>query len=151
MLRCISLVALLALVPALSLGSRSRVRASGRPRGPVARTTWDSVFTAEQAARGQVAYSQSCARCHQAALGGADESPALTGSSFLSGWNGQTLGVLHERVRRSMPPDDPGAFGRQLVTDVIAYILSYNGFPAGKAELPSTDAALGGIVFVAKP
>lgn len=106
------------------------------------RTVWDSVFTLEQATRGQTSYTQTCARCHQASLGGADESPALAGSGFLGNWNGHSLGELHERIRTTMPPDDPGTYGRQLIADVLAYMLKFNGFPAGAVELPMDTEAL---------
>jgi mono/diheme cytochrome c family protein len=107
------------------------------------------VFTVEQASRGQTAYAQSCSKCHQPLLGGADDSPALTGASFLGSWDGQTLGELHNRIRTSMPPDDPGSYGRQHITDVIAYLLSVNGFPAGKALLPIEQEALQEVRIVA--
>ena len=106
------------------------------------RTVWDSVYTWEQATRGQTSYNQTCARCHQAALGGADESPALAGSGFLGAWNGHSLGELHERIRTTMPQDDPGTYGRQLIADVLAYMLKFNGFPAGAVELPMDTEAL---------
>ena len=106
------------------------------------RTVWDSVYTLDQATRGQTSYSQSCARCHQASLGGADESPALAGSGFLGNWNGHSLGELHERIRTTMPQDDPGTYGRQLIADVMAYMLKCNGFPAGAVELPMDTEAL---------
>jgi mono/diheme cytochrome c family protein len=106
---------------------------------PSVRTVWDSVYSSDQAARGETAYVKTCARCHQASLAGADESPALAGSMFLGNWNGQTLAALHDRIRTSMPPEDPGTYSRQLVTDVIAYMLKVNGFPAGATAL-STEA-----------
>ena len=118
-----------------------------RTREHRTRTTWDSVFTAAQVARGQSTYGRDCARCHQAALGGADQSPALTGGAFMSNWNGQTLGDLHDRVRVTMPSDTPGTYSRKDVADVIAYVLSFNGFPAGSVELPIDDGALKAIVF----
>lgn len=113
------------------------------------RTVWDSVYTAEQATRGQAAYNRTCARCHQPALGGADQSPALIGSAFLGNWNGLTLGAMHERIRTSMPTDDPGTYGRQHIADVMAYVLKVNGFPAGAVELPKESEALLEIRFQA--
>ena len=113
------------------------------------RTTWDSVYTDEQATRGQAAYNRTCARCHLESLAGADESPALTGAAFLSNWNGLTLGELHARVKKSMPSDDPGTYGPQLITDVIAYVLRVNAFPAGKTELTHEGDALNGVQFIA--
>ena len=137
-------LALSALVVVTALVPAAHVRLPVRQR-----TTWDSVYTDEQATRGQAAYNRSCARCHLESLGGADESPALTGTAFLSNWNGLTLGELHARVRRSMPSDDPGTFGPQLITDVMAYMLRVNGFPAGKTDLTHEGDALNGVQFSA--
>jgi mono/diheme cytochrome c family protein len=111
--------------------------ADSSPRAHAVRTVWDSVYSATQAARGETAYVKSCARCHKESLGGADESPAIAGAGFLANWNGETVGALHERIRTTMPPDDPGSLNRQLVTEVTAYMLKMNGFPAGSADLPT--------------
>ena len=88
------------------------------------RTTWDSVYTVEQAARGEKTYGETCARCHRATLGGGDEAPALTGSGFMSSWSGQTLHELHERVRTTMPTDTPAVYSRQQVTDAERRVTS---------------------------
>ena len=115
-------------------------------------TTWDSVYSAEQATRGQATYTKTCQRCHTATLGGADESPALTGGAFLSNWNGQTLYTLHDRIISSMPSDTPGVYKKPDVADVIAYILSVNGYPAGKNSLPMSDDSLKSItISTSKP
>jgi cytochrome c5 len=100
-----------------------------------ARTTWDSVYSAPQAGRGESSYVKTCARCHGAALGGGDEATPLAGSAFLGNWNGQTVGDLQKRVIETMPSDTVGIYDRKLVTDVIAFLLKANGFPAGAAEL----------------
>ena len=100
------------------------------------RTVWDSVYTLSQAATGEGAYAKTCARCHGASLGGHDESPPLVGSAFLANWNGVPLSDLQTRIRTTMPSDSVGVYERQLVTDVIAYLLKANGFPAGGVALP---------------
>ena len=116
------------------------------------RTTWDSVFTAAQARRGETTYKQLCARCHMETLAGGDEAGELTGSAFMSSWSGQTLADLHERIRTTMPTDTPGVYSSQQVTDVIAYMLRFNGFPSGSVELTHANDALKSIRFVtAKP
>jgi mono/diheme cytochrome c family protein len=116
------------------------------------RTTWDSVFSAAQAGRGETTYTQRCARCHMETLAGGDEAGELTGSAFMSSWNGQTLADLHERIRTTMPTDTPGVYSSQQITDVIAYMLRFNGFPPGSVELTHTNDALKSIRFVtAKP
>jgi mono/diheme cytochrome c family protein len=99
------------------------------------RTVWDSVYTEEQAMRGRALYGRLCARCHQAAMTGADEVPALVGGSFLSAWNSLTLDILCDRIKSSMPSDNPGSLSRQQVADVVAYVLRFNNFPAGNNEL----------------
>jgi cytochrome c5 len=139
---------LIALVVIMAAASHER----HAPARVATRSVWDSVYTLNQAARGETAYAKSCARCHKASLGGADESPPLAGGAFLSNWNDQSLGVLHDRIRSSMPPDDPGTYSRELVTDVIAYMLKVNGFPAGTTELSKETEALREIVVrAAKP
>jgi len=116
------------------------------------RTTWDSVFSAAQAGRGETTYKQLCARCHMETLAGGDETGELTGSAFMSSWNGQSLADLHERIRTTMPTDTPGVYSSQQVTDVIAYMLRFNGFPSGSVELTHANDVLKSIRFVtAKP
>ncbi len=144
----------LIVVPALASGAVGVGKETSRGRHAAAgdRSTWDSVYTVEQAARGEKTYGETCARCHRATLGGGDEAPALTGSAFMSSWSGQTLHELHERVRTTMPTDTPAVYSRQQVTDVIAYMLRFNGFPAGATELTHADDALKTIRFLeAKP
>lgn len=117
-------------------------------RGTQERTTWDSVYTLEQAERGAAAYAKECARCHAAGLEGADAAPALAGSAFQGAWNGQLLDELHQRIHTAMPTDTPGVYSKQLVTDVVAHMLKMNGFPAGSRELSHADGALHGIRFI---
>jgi mono/diheme cytochrome c family protein len=106
------------------------------------RTTWDGVYTVDQAVRGESLYVRSCARCHQASLAGADESPPLAGGAFLGNWNGLALSNLETRIRTTMPSDSVGIYDRRVVTDVIAYLLKANGFPAGASELASSEDSL---------
>jgi len=108
----------------------------------LAKTVWDSVYSTAQAARGESAYAKGCARCHGAALTGGDQSPPLTGSAFLGNWNGQSLIDLQQRIKTTMPSDSIGIYDAKFVTDVVAFMLKANGFPAGAAELASDDAAL---------
>src|SRR6478672_3923382 len=109
---------------------------------PAARTVWDSVYSANQAARGKTAYAKGCARCHGAALTGGDQATPLTGPAFLGNWNGQSLVDLQQRIKTTMPSDSIGIYDAKFVTDVVAFMLKANGFPAGAAELASDDAAL---------
>ena len=151
-LRAASLLGALIVTP-LWAGFAATPSAGTAPHGQQdERTTWDSVFSAAQAGRGETTYKQLCARCHMETLAGGDEAGELTGSAFMSSWNGQSLADLHERIRTTMPTDTPGVYSSQQVTDVIAYMLRFNGFPSGSVELTHANDALKSIRFVtAKP
>ena len=148
-MRACAVLSALIVLPALASGAAASNNVSRRQRASSRdRSTWDSVYTVEQAARGEAIYGETCARCHRATLGGGDEAPALTGSGFMSSWSGQTLHELHERVRTTMPTDTPAVYSRQQVTDVIAYMLRFNGFPPGGTELTHANDALKSIKFL---
>ena len=89
------------------------------------RTTWDGVFTEDQAKRGDALYQEHCVRCHGASLQGNGEGAGpLTGPIFMATWNGVEMGAMLERVRLSMPQDKPGTMSRQQVADLLAFVLS---------------------------
>src|SRR5579862_3605718 len=99
------------------------------------RSVWDGVYTQDQAKQGQALYNESCSSCHGDTLMGGESAPALAGGEFLSNWNGLTLGDLFERIRTTMPQNKAGKLSREVNSDITAYILSVNKFPAGKTEL----------------
>jgi mono/diheme cytochrome c family protein len=99
------------------------------------RSVWDGVYSDAQADRGRPLYNQHCASCHADTLMGGEMSPPLVGGEFLSNWNGLTLGDLFERIRTTMPQNKAGKLSREVNSDITAYILSVNKFPAGKTEL----------------
>jgi mono/diheme cytochrome c family protein len=113
------------------------------------RTTADSVYTAAQVKRGEVVYSASCASCHAPDLSGKGQASSLAGKDFNEAWNGQSLGDLFERIQTTMPADAPGTLKPAETADVVAFMLSKAGFPAGDTELPGEGAALEEIKFVA--
>ena len=118
--------------------------------GLAPRSVWDGVYTEEQAKRGAALYAKECAGCHGTQLTGGEEAPALTGSTFTSNWNGLTLGELFERTRTTMPQNDPSKVSRQQHADILAFVLSFNRFPAGKVELPTQTEVLREIRFEAE-
>lgn len=121
------------------------VRAASRAQD---RTTWDGVYTAEQADRGEALYTEHCARCHGATLQGNGEGALpLVGATFMSTWNGVTMGAMMERVRLSMPQDKPSTMTRQQIADLLAFVLRSNKFPAGDAELAKQTDILNAILF----
>ena len=113
------------------------------------RSVWDGVYTEAQAKRGEDIYKRSCVSCHGVALEGIEQAGPLAGARFTANWNGVTVGDLLERVKISMPNDKPGTLSRQQTADVLAYVFSFNRFPAGKAELARQTEILKQIKFEA--
>ena len=107
----------------------------------------DGVYTVAQALQGAEAFAQHCAVCHGASLGGVGEAPALIGAQFISDFDGLTLGDLLERIRTTMPQDNPGALSRDQYSDILAFVLKSNGFPAGARELDKRSEYLNVIRF----
>lgn len=128
-----SVCAIVAVMLVLAMNSKT----AAATRHSTSRTVWDSVYSLAQAARGESTYAKTCARCHGASLTGGDESPPLTGGAFLGNWNGLPLSDLQTRIKTTMPTDSVGIYDRQVITDVIAFLLKANGFPAGQIALPS--------------
>ena len=115
-----------------------------------ARNAWDGVFTADQATQGKAAYDNKCSICHGAELLGQEMAPPLSGGFFLSNWSGQSAGDLFNRIKTTMPANDPGNLSSAETALITAYILSFNQFPAGATPLPSDDAGLSTIKITAE-
>jgi len=109
---------------------------TGNPR----RTVWDGVYTEAQAARGQMAFGQSCAGCH--ALAAQGKAP-LVGDPFWKSFAQKSVGDLLEFVSTYMPNGNPGSLTEPTYRDIVALMLKSNGFPAGTTELgPDTIAGV---------
>ncbi len=130
----------------------ARMSASGPAvQEPAAgRSTWDGVYTDDQAKRGETQYSRNCEPCHGADLSGdpVKEIPALVFEAFLMQWGGRSLNDLYDTMRRSMPQDNPGGLNARAYVDLIAYLLQSNRMPSGSTELSLNADALGRIVIV---
>ena len=113
----------------------------------------DGVFTEAQARRGQGVYDQNCSSCHGpelegGELEGGDVAPSIAGSDFIVFWTELPVGSLFDRIKVSMPQDRPGRLSDEEYTDVVAYMLEANSYPAGDVELPADKAALDMIMIV---
>ncbi len=113
------------------------------------KSQWDDVYSLEQAKRGEPLYADNCAACHGGDLTGGEMTPALIGFEFSANWDGLTLGDMFERIRVSMPQNDPNALTRAQKIDVLGFILYKGGYPAGQTELPSQTEVLKTISFLA--
>jgi mono/diheme cytochrome c family protein len=115
------------------------------------KTTWSGVYSAGQATKGEALYNDKCVRCHGANGAGAD-APALVGKDFATDWDGLTVDQLFDRIRSSMPQDDPGSLSPEGTATLLAYIFQKNGFPAADGDLSGENALLHGIMYkAAKP
>ena len=123
---------------------------SGPTRAQAPRTVQDGVYTDAQAARGQALYVKQCASCHGDTLKGA-QAPPLVGDTFVAAWQAMPLGDLVSKVRNTMPADAPGQLTPPQSADIVAHLLKAGGFPAGRVELASADAALSQIGWPQRP
>jgi sugar lactone lactonase YvrE/mono/diheme cytochrome c family protein len=123
----------------------SGVAALAQPAGSV----WDGIYTEAQAGQGAQDFGAHCASCHGASLSGTGEAPGLEGALFVSDFNGETVGDLFDRVRSTMPQDNPASLSRDQYAAILAFILKANGFPAGAKELDRRSEYLKAIAFQA--
>ncbi|WP_156256393.1 c-type cytochrome [Sandarakinorhabdus oryzae] len=114
------------------------------------KSVWQGIYTTEQAARGAGVYAQRCGACHGAALNGTGEAPPLIGGEFISHWDTMTVGDLYDRVRTTMPQNDPQSLTREEYADVLAFLLKTNGFPAGGQALDKRSEVLATIGITAQ-
>jgi S-disulfanyl-L-cysteine oxidoreductase SoxD len=120
-------------------------------------SVWGGVYTQDQAKRGEALYKQQCATCHGDMLEGNGQTeraqslkrilPPLSGDVFMGDWNRRPLSDLFDKIRRTMPRDDPGKITLEQSADILAYMLKFDGFPAGKAELPADPSSLTETLF----
>ena len=120
--------------------------AYAQPTG--AKSTASGVFTAEQAKNGERAFQAKCATCHGADLHSTDpEAPDLTEGAFKFGWDGKTIANRFQVIRGTMPYGNALSLDDQTYVDIVAYILQFNGIPAGSQKLEPDVPSLEKIVI----
>ena len=112
-------------------------------------TTNDGIGTDAQVKRGSEGYQMMCAACHDAQLAGSGTAPALAGTDFSANWKDENVNSLFERIRATMPADNPGSLKRDQVADLVAFILNFNKYPLGQKDLPTDGEALKAIKITA--
>jgi len=101
----------------------------------VDQTASNGLYTEDQAKRGKALYSQSCSSCHTDNLKGTDQVAPLVGETFVAHWQGRSVSDLFDRIRTTMPQNNPGSLSEQEYIDIIAFMLQANDFPEGKNDL----------------
>jgi hypothetical protein len=122
----------------------------------------DGYYTLEQATRGAFQFNRHCAYCHAAAPGpmSSDATKSLRGFVVGGGRVVMSLGGNYLRSKRyagrrfypsvyyvfnrleSMPANNVNSIGISARTDIVAFMLKANGFPAGPRELPPNPKAM---------
>ena len=97
-------------------------------------------FTAAQADRGEASYMHSCRTCHGDNLDDGDFGGApLKGSWFRDHWGQGDVAALSAFTKSQMPPDRPGGLNDETYADIVAFLLSRNGYKPGDKELPTDE------------
>jgi mono/diheme cytochrome c family protein len=106
-----------------------------------------SVYSADQAKRGQDLYTAQCVACHGERLEGL-VGPALAGDDFLGNFGGHPLRDLVDKIQNTMPQLTPGTLTHAQATEITAYILQAGKvLPAG--QTPLSDATMAQVTFPA--
>jgi mono/diheme cytochrome c family protein len=105
-------------------------------------------YTEEQSMRGQMLYAEYCSECHGETLAGLEQALPLAGPQFTGVWDGEPLSALVTRISE-MPPDEISGLTRAQNVDILAYMLHYNGLPAGKTPLSTQQSVLTKMLFEA--
>ncbi|HYA15952.1 MAG TPA: cytochrome c [Bryobacteraceae bacterium] len=119
------------------------------------RSSMDGVYSEAQAKRGRELYADQCIECHGHDLEGKYESAPLAGDEFRNHWEGLDLDKLFERIHTTMTGDAAGMIStgppkpltRGQTADLVAFLLYFNGMPAGKTDLGTKAEVLETIRF----
>ncbi len=91
-------------------------------------------FTESQVERGLDVYRAVCSECHYRS--------DFRGTQFQFEWRRRSVGDFYQTIVDQMPEDDPGTLNPQEYIDVVAFLLSLNGFLAGNDELVADEELL---------
>ena len=98
------------------------------------------------ASRGEKLYTEMCSQCHGDDLAGREQALPLAGPEFGSVWDGQPISALLGRIRQ-MPPNKPNSLSRPQMVDILSYILSFDGLPAGMSPLSDEQSVWTRIIY----
>ncbi|MGP6157473.1 MAG: c-type cytochrome [Vulcanimicrobiaceae bacterium] len=117
-----------------SLLAASAVGLSAAPTG-------NALYSASQASAGGKIYAANCASCHGDQLEGG-VGPALSGANLrtLAKNTKLTVGDLFQFMALQMPLNDPASLKHDQYAQIMAYILKFNGYPAGSHTLTYDQA-----------
>jgi mono/diheme cytochrome c family protein len=95
---------------------------------------------ADQLAKGEKVYADSCASCHgEKGEGRGKKNPAVIGAKALK--KAKTAADVYSYAKAKMPKDDPGSLQDDDYLAVTAYLVSKNGKTIGEQPLTAESAA----------
>ena len=103
-----------------------------------------ALYTADQAAKGAIAYYENCGMCHGPLLDGQSggfSGPALKGADFADPSYDFHVSDIFNFVAKLMPPGTPGSLTHDQDVLIMAFILQQNGYLPGTRELTYEEAA----------
>ena len=122
----------------LSIAVLTGAIAAALPASAAQTSSVDGWYAPDQATRGKGSYNANCAVCHGSSLqGGAG--PALSGASFAAKWRDRPLRDLYTVAHDQMPLTAPGKLPPTTSFDILAYLLSFNGFQASTKAVSASD------------
>ena len=122
----------------LSIAVLTGASAAALPASAAQTSSVDGWYAPDQATRGKGSYNANCAVCHGSSLqGGAG--PALSGASFAAKWRDRPLRDLYTVAHDQMPLTAPGKLPPKTSFDILAYLLSFNGFQASTKAISASD------------
>ena len=122
----------------LSIAVLTGAIAAALPATAAQTSSVDGWYAPDQATRGKGSYNANCAVCHGSSLqGGAG--PALSGASFAAKWRDRPLRDLYTVAHDQMPLTAPGKLPPKTSFDILAYLLSFNGFQASTKAVSASD------------
>lgn len=95
------------------------------------------VLSAQDVTRGGALYKQQCASCHGESLQGRS-GPPLAGGDFRSRWPASDL---TDKIKNTMPQDNPGKLTAGQAADLAAYIQQQGGQTSANAPAVTPAAA----------
>ncbi len=96
----------------------------------------DGFFTRSQASRGERRFDQLCSDCHRG---------VEIRRIWFGGQRHQTADSLYKVISTTMPDGNPGGLNSDQYTDIVAFLLSLNGYSEGQSELLPDQEILEGI------
>lgn len=107
------------------------------------KSTNDGVYTKAQADAAKKQFDKICADCHPFTVAEKKKPKDLPlgDEPFFESWTGRPLSEMITLIALTMPNDGSATVTDAEATDLVAYILQQNGYPAGSQPLTKESAS----------